>query len=211
MNATPAVLWSTKLQGWPKRCFGCHVQQDAAVWALFWNERSAAATDFSLHTPNPILCCPDQLTKPLYSSGTERCYQRVQLHHSKALIHVTRKFKQTYSNKVVSILSVRLLSNTLTACYSYTLLRLSENNTAVSTTIIQFTSAISTNLSHLWLLESRQTMSSDLSDVPRVTKNVAPEKKWLKCSNTEVRKEHSSIKKDNLFLLTAPNTLNWVN
>lgn len=132
----------------------------------------------------------------------------MQLHHSKALIHVTRKFKQTYSNKVVSILSVRLLSNTLTACYSYTLLRLSENNTAVSTTIIQFTSAISTNPSHLWLLESRQTMSSDLSDVPRVTKNVAPEKKWLKCSNTEVRKEHSSIKKDNLFLLTAPNTLN---
>lgn len=94
-------------------------------------------------------------------------------------VHTARKFTQTYCNKVVSIPSVRLLSNILTACYSCTLFTLLENNTALSTTITQFTRAISINLSHLWLLESRQTMSSDLSDVPRVTKNVAPEKKWF--------------------------------
>lgn len=56
-------------------------------------------------------------------------------------IHTASKFKQTYSNKILSILSVQLLSPTSPHHVNLILFRLLDNNIAVCATI-QFTSAI---------------------------------------------------------------------
>lgn len=69
----------------------------------------------------------------------------------------------------------------------------------------------SVNLSHLWLLESRQTMSSDLSDVPRVTKNVAPGKKCFSILMQSLgRNIQVSKRLTDFYLLHLIHWIGWI-